>query len=874
LIGEKRSYKLIHIKKISLQNHLLKKHPFKKFFYTKLRCKQAMRKLFLLSVLFLFGMMFIASAQNTQSKTCTITGFVTDAQNNPLQEVNVYDTLNYKGTSTDSKGFFKIELPKQKKAVVAFRYVGFETVYKSVNTFNKNKLKLEVQLKPSTLNEITIRDEITRGTSIERINSQALEVISSAGSGVENIVKSLPGVSSNNELSSQYSVRGGNFDENLVYVNGFEITRPFLIRSGQQEGLSFINPDLVGSIKFSSGGFQAKYGDKMSSVLDIAYKTPTEFKGSIGIGLLGYSGHIEGISNNKKITFLLGVRFKSNAYLLNALPTQGDYQPSFLDIQTNLAYQINSNLKLAYIGNFSRNKYEIIPQFSESSFGAVNFSRQIRIAFDGQERDSFLSTMNGLSLSYQPNTKFSAKLLSSVYATLEKESFDIISEYYIGEVETDASKEDYGKVTTILGVGTFHDYARNRLAAVISNTELNATYEVNKNHYLQAGLQFKYENIQDQLKEWDRVDSAGYSRPVSIDEVLLSRYLKAEANISGNRFAGFLQDTYTAGINNRFKVTAGLRFNYWSFNKELYLNPRLQASFTPTGLFIGNKEIKRDVLLRFSTGAHYQPPFYREMRNYEGVINSSLRSQKSWHTVLGAEYQFKISNKPFKFMVEAYHKKLWDLVPYDIDNVLIRYTGLNEATGYAVGIDFRLNGQFVGDTESWFSFSLLKTEEDLANDSFIYEFEDEVTGEPMQIDSLVGSVARPTDQRYNFNIFFQDHIPNNENYKVHLNFVMGGGLAYGPPNNARYRNAFRFNSYKRADIGFSALLFDTKKRDLPSKNPLRHFNSFWLTAEILNILGFENTLSAIWVEDFNGVQYAAPNRLTSRLVNVRLVSKF
>lgn len=838
-----------------------------------------MQKLYFISILFLFGGLLSISAQNTQNtqnNTCTISGFVTDENGNPLLEVNVYDTLTYTGTTTDTKGFYSFEFPQQKKVVIGISYVGYETVIKNINTAKKKKITFDAKLTPATFGEqeIVIRDKTTRGSSVKRIDMQAVDVVSSVAGGVEKIVQSLSGVSNSNELSSQYSVRGGNFDENLVYVNDFEITRPFLIRSGQQEGLSFINSDLVGSIQFSSGGFQAKYGDKMSSVLDISYKTPTKFKGSVGIGLLGYSGHLEGITNNEKFTYLLGVRYKSNAYLLSALPTQGDYQPSFLDIQTNLTYKLNSKWKLAYIGNVSRNKYEIIPSFSKDSFGAVNFSREIRIAFDGQERDSFLSSMNGISLNYQPNNKFSAKLLSSVYVTAEKESFDIISEYYIGEVENDPGKENYGEVTTILGVGTFHDYARNRLGAVISNTELNTAYELNKNHYLQAGLQYKYENIQDQLKEWDRVDSAGYSRPVSLDEVLLTRYLKTEANISGNRVAGFLQDTYTAGINDRFKVTAGLRFNYWTFNNEAYLNPRLQASFSPTGLYFRDKEIKRDLLFRFSTGAHYQPPFYREMRNYEGEINASLRAQKSWHTVVGGEYNFLIAQKPFKFTVEAYHKKLWDLVPYDIDNVLIRYTGKNEADGYAVGIDFRLNGKFVGDTESWFSFSLLKTEEDLENDRFIYEYIDEATGEPMQIDSLVGSVARPTDQRYNFNIFFQDHLPNNDNYRVHLNFVMGGGLSYGPPNSVRYRNAFRYNSYKRADIGFSALLFDTSKKELPSKNPLRHFDSFWITAEILNILGFENTLSTIWVEDFNGIQYAAPNRLTSRLVNVRLVTKF
>jgi len=825
--------------------------------------------------LFTIFWLFICAQLTAQ----TVSGKITNPKGEALEAAYVYDTLSLKGVSTNQKGLYKLEINAKENVVLAYSYLGYEVLYKNVVAQKGQNIQMDVTLQPAvnTTPEITIKSESERGTGTERIDSKVLENISTTDAGVEAVIKALPGVSSTNELSSQYTVRGGNFDENLVYVNDFEIVRPFLIRSGQQEGLSFINADLVGGILFSSGGFQAKYGDKMSSILDISYKKPTGFKGSIGLGLLGYNGHLEGISNNKKLTYLLGVRYKSNAYFLNALQTKGEYRPSFLDIQSYLTYDINDKLQLAWIGNVSRNQYESIPKEAEAEFGTVNQKINVMFYFDGQERDKFLSSMNGISLRYQPNNRFSAKLLTSAYVTDEKEAFDIISYYRIGDVETDPSKEGYGEtINNLLGVGTFHDYARNQLNAIISNTELNLSYLLNNNHFIQAGLQYKYENIEDEIKEWVRVDSAGYSRPVSTEEVLISRYLKTGQQLKGNRVAAYIQDTYTAGENNRFKATAGLRFNYWSVNQEAYVNPRLQISFNPKGLYLFDKQIEKDLVLRASTGLHYQPPFYREMRNYEGEINTQLQSQKSWHTVIGADYQFKLGNKPFAFTAEAYYKQLWDLVPYDIDNVLIRYFGENMAEGYAAGVDFRVSGQFVGDSESWFSFSLLKTQEDIDGDYYYFTEKNEEQGDYIETDSIIniGYLNRPTDQRYNFNIFFQDHLPNNDNYKVHLNFVWGGGFAYGPPNNMRFRNLFRFPSYKRADIGFSALLFDTSKKQLPGRNPLRNFKSFWITGEVLNLLGFGNVISAIWVEDFSGNQYPAPNRSTSRLANVRLVAKF
>lgn len=450
---------------------------------------------------------------NAQTKAF-VSGKVTNEKGEVLEAAYVYDTLSLKGVSTNQKGFYQLEIKPKQNIVLAYSYLGYQVLYKNVVAQKGQNISVDVSLQPksNTFNEIIIQDEGIRGTSADRIDAKVLESIPSTGGGVETVIKAMPGVSSTNELSSQYTVRGGNFDENLVYVNDFEITRPFLIRSGQQEGLSFINSDLVGGILFSSGGFQAKYGDKMSSVLDISYKRPTTFRGSIGIGLLGYSGHIEGISNNKKLTYLLGVRYKSNAHFLNALQTQGDYNPSFLDIQSYLTYDINDKLQFAWIANISRNQYEVIPERATAEFGTVTEKINVDFYFDGQERDKFLSSMNGISLRYQPNNRFSAKLLTSAYLTDEKEAFDIITEYWVGDVETDPGKEEYGMVTTILGVGTFHDYARNQLNAIISNTELNLSYQLNNNNFIQGGLQYKYENIVDELKEWNRVDSAGYSR--------------------------------------------------------------------------------------------------------------------------------------------------------------------------------------------------------------------------------------------------------------------------------------------------------------------------------------------------------------------------
>lgn len=826
-----------------------------------------------LTFLFLFFLTF--QSLFAQERTY-ISGYVTDVDGKAIEYVNVYDSIRYIGTSTDEAGYYQIDVPSDELIGLRFSFTGYKTIVKSIRSQTGINSNLDVQLEKDIYTfggDIIVRDESDREAGVIRIDPKTLETLPSAGGGVEAIVKTLPGVSSNNELSSQYSVRGGNFDENLVYVSDFEITRPFLIRSGQQEGLSFINSDLVGGISFSAGGFQAKYGDKLSSVLDVTYKKPKEFKGSFGVGILGYSGHLEGTSKNQNLTYLFGARYKSNGILLNALPGEGQYNPSFLDLQAYVTYDITTDLQLAWLGNLSRNFYEVIPDSQTITFGTVTNAAQVDLYFEGQERDQFSNSMNGLSLRYKPTDKLTLKLLSSLYYSFEKEAFDILTFYRIGELETDPSKEAFGEVKFLLGVGLFQDYARNRLTATINSNEIKGTYIPNEKHQLKFGLQYKHEIIKDKLNEWNRIDSAGYSRPITDQEVLLSRVLKSETNITGNRFSGYVQDNWRLDTAGRANLNIGVRFNYWDINKEFSVTPRAQFSIKPERF---DKGLTNSLLLRFATGLYYQPPFYRELRNFEGDINYNLKSQKSMHFVAAGDYNFEIWNKPFKFTTEAYYKYIWDLVPYDIDNVLIRYYGENNAKAYTAGIDFRLYGQFVGDTDSWFTVSFLQTRENLEDDYFIVT-ENDVLEDPTLVEGErvdIGWLRRPTDQIFNASIFFQDYLPGNENIKVHLNFIFGSGLPYGPPNSLKFRNRLDYPSYKRVDIGFSALLFDSNKKVLPEKNPLRKFESLWATLEVLNLLGFENTISTIWVEDARGTQYAAPNRLTNRLVNARLIAKF
>jgi len=839
----------------------------------------------------------------------SVNGIIKNTNGEPLEGANIVvlsggDSDVFLGTTSDENGYYNLAVGNAKTVMVQYSYVGFQTIRETFSFYrNKRVTKNLEMLEDNTLGDIdvTARRDVKTG-GVTRIDPKLADKIP-LGSIEKLVVLQGMGATSNNELSSQYTVRGGNFDENLVYVNDFEIYRPFLIRSGQQEGLSFINPNMVSSVEFSTGGFEAKYGDKLSSVLDVKYKKPREFGGSAGISLLGTSAHLEGTSKNKSFTYLMGFRHKTNQYFLNALPTEGQYKPLFLDFQSFLTYQINSNIELQYISNFSSNRYEFLPQFSESTFGDVTQAYRLSIYFEGGEKDRYRSFMNGLGLNYlSDDQKLSLKLQAANYSTTESEAYDIIGQYFIGQVESNLGEENFGDVVQSYGVGTYHDWVRNRLKANFQNVVHKGFLDKGK-HFISWGTRYQHEFIDDKIDEWQRVDSAGYSIPININqvpyeenEVTLFRILKTKNTLNSHRASAFIQDSWTFGNKEQVNITGGVRANYWSVNDELIVTPRFQFYWKPVRNFRGDStnvekvdkwKFRQDstgLNLRLATGMYHQPPFYRELRNQQGQVNLDLKAQKSFHAVAGLDYQFYLWKRPFKFSTELYYKYLWDLVPYDVENVLIRYYGDNIAKGFAYGIDFRLNGEFVPGVESWFSLSILNTQEDLIGDQYTIYLDslgNELPGSPNYAQLITdtstvspGFIRRPTDQRVTCSIYFQDYIPGNENFKMNLNVIFGTPLPFSPPNNTRFRNSLQSPIYGRVDIGFSAQLFKEGRKELREGSFLRHFKDIWASVEVFNLLGIPNVVSYNWVSDYAGTTYAVPNRLTARRLNVKLVVKF
>ena len=683
-----------------------------------------------------------------------------------------------------------------------------------------------------------------------------------------------------------------------MYVNDIEIYRPFLVRSGEQEGLSFVNSDMVSSILFSAGGFDAKYGDKMSSVLDIKYRKPRGFAGSASMSMLGGALHLEGVSENYRLSYQLGIRQKSNQYLLNSLNTKGDYNPSFTDVQTLFIYDITDKWEIDLLANYSRNRYNTIPLTRETEFGTVNEALRLTIFFDGQEIDKYETYMGAISNVYRPNSDITLKLITSAFRTFESEAFDIQGQYWLDELEKDIGKDDFGEVKFNRGIGTYLTHARNDLDAFVYNAEHkgylsngSASHTTGKSLYLLWGIKYQHESINDRLSEWNMLDSAGFSLPHPADSVgytipalqpaqiiEVQDLLKTKINIRSNRYSGYLQNNWTWSSKDTTELTftSGIRANYWDLNKQMLVSPRVSFSIKPNW--------KNDVIFRAATGYYYQPPFYRELRDLNGKINYNLKAQKSIHFVLGSDYNFKAWNRPFKFVSEIYYKHLENLVPYEIDNVRIRYYAENSANGYATGIDLKINGEFVKGIESWASLSVMKTEEDIEGD-FYYEYYNAegvkiipgFTFDQQAVDSTrfePGFIPRPTDQRVNFSLVFQDYLPRFPNYKMHLNLVFGSRLPFGPPTFERFKDTLRIPPYRRVDIGFSALLFDKNKREETPKRLLKHLNTIWASLEVFNLLGINNTISYLWIKDVTNRQYAIPNYLTARLLNVKLIVKF
>ncbi len=797
---------------------------------------------------------------NLEAQQAVVEGYMTSTTADTLEFVNIAVEGRTTGTTTDIRGFFRMQLPARETLILLVSHLGYKPVKISLQLEPGEVRQVNIELEPliSFLPDIEVLDRQILSTDITRLDPKLTGLLPGPVAGVEGLIRTLPGVSASSELTTQYSVRGGNFDENLVYVNGIEIYRPFIIRSGQQEGLSFLNPDLVSSIEFSAGGFHAMHGDKMSSVLDITYTTPDQFGGSFSLSLLEGSIHFEGASENKRFTYITGLRYKSNQYLLGTLDTQGNYQPSFTDIQALLTYRLSENFQLSFLANFNNNRYLFEPATQRTRFGTVTEVREFTVFFDGQEVNQYVTSTSALSLIYEPNNYSQIRLTSSMFQSDEREHFDILGRYWLQRVETDMGRDDFGQPTgEPLGVGSFLNHARNYLNAIVWNTELSGSQHHGSSLF-RWGIKYQFEDIFDRLSEWSMVDSAGYSLPQYPDhQILLQDTLNSQTGIRSSRFSAYIQNTWGfERTHGRFSATAGIRAGYWDLNQQLHISPRATLLYKP--------EWAVRWAFRASAGFYHQPPFYRELRDMQGKINHDIRAQESIHFVLGSEFNFSAWDRPFKYTSEVYYKKLNNLIPYEIDNVRIRYYADNSSSGYATGLDMKIHGEFVPGIESWASLSVMQTQERIEG---AYRMD----GQGQRIPT--GYVARPTDQRFSFSMFFQDFIPRNPSYQVQLGFFYGTGLPFWIPTRDKRRDIGRMPSYQRVDIGFSKQIIGESTKP-NGKKPWNHLSSLWVTAEVFNLLEINNTISYFWIRDVENQLFAIPNYLTSRLVNLKLIARF
>lgn len=828
----------------------------------------------------LFSFFFILSALCFgQKKSATVSGKVIDENEQPLAKVSVVILGRQTGLVTTDSGTFEIKVPADKAFALIFSYSGYDTEQRNFYLSDKEQERIVVRMEKGTrtLEEVIVSAQPDRKEAgLIRLNPKNAFQIPSATGGIEALIKVFVG--SNNELTSQYAVRGGNYDENLIYVNDFEVFRPYLVRSGQQEGLSFINPELAGKVSFYNGGFQSRYGDKMSSVLDIQYKKPKKFGGSAYLSLLEQGFHVEGVSKNQKFNYLLGVRQRTNRNLLSSQETKGAYIPSSTDIQGLFNWQLTSKWQLEFFGNFSRTKFTFIPEYSQltSSVFSPLFSANlgVDIYFEGSEEDRYSTHMLGLSGTQQVNKNLRLKWMVSRFENNEDENYDIMGAYLFGERDFDRSKPTFGTIVNPLGAGLYHQFARNTLD--ITDYNFSHRGQLSKGrHLIQWGLSYDKTLINDKLNQWERLDSAGYTLPYIPGRLPLYDVVKSSADLNIDKFSGFLQDNLVISESKGITAQAGVRFNYNGLNKEFLVSPRLQFSWVP--------KWEKDIIFKAAFGSYNQPPFYRELRRYDGTLNTGLLAQKSWQVVVGADYQFLAWNRPFRLSAEAYYKGMRDVVPYDIDNVRIRYFGENNARAYATGIEMRLAGEWVKDAESWLSIGLMKTMENLEDDYYYNYYNKDgqlITGKTEDqtvADSMIvypGWLRRPTDRLLTFGLFFQDYLSTNKNFKVHLNTLYGTNMPYNIPGSVKYRNALIIEPYFRVDIGFSVLLMDSEKSKRRSHNPFRGLDNIWASLEVFNLLDRRNTISYMLIKDFSNTYYTIPNRLTPRLLNLKLMVRF
>ena len=822
-------------------------------------------------LLLVVSLLLLASSLFGQKKTAWVSGKVVDDNEKPLVDVSVVLLGKNSGVITSDSGTFRLQVPATRAFALTFSHMGHQSVQRNfwLNENEEEKITVKMERGGSTLSTVVVTDQRQRREAgLILLNPKNAINIPSPIGGIESLIKVMVG--SNNELTSQYNVRGGNYDENLIYVNDFEVYRPYLVRSGQQEGLSFINPEMVRNVNFYNGGFQARYGDKMSSVLDIQYRKPRSSGGSAYIGLLEQGLHLEGTSRNRKFSFLTGIRNRNNRNLLASQETKGNYVPSSNDFQALLTWQFNEKNSLEFLGNVSQTKFNLTPQFSQltssvfSPFLSANLG--LDIYFDGSEEDRYRTMMAGLSLIQQPRKNLRIKWMASRFVDDERENLDITGAYLFGEREFDKSKADFGLINNPLGAGLYQTFARNKLKIGIWNFSHKGTLDKGK-HYFQWGLGADRQSINDRLNEWEYQDSAGYNLPYRSDILQLNKVVKSIASLEVTRLNGYFQDNLLFRDSGDLTLQAGIRFNYNDLNNEFFLSPRVGWAWKPS------KWVK-DVVLRGALGLYYQPPFYRELRRYDGTINRGLLSQKSFQAVGGIDYNFQWGSKPFRLSSEAYYKRLWDVVPYDIDNVRIRYFGENRARAYAAGIEARLFGELVKDAESWVSIGFMRTRENLRYD-FYYNYRLDSLNQPT--DSVLtegGWLRRPTDRLFTFGLFLQDYLSTNKNMRVFVNFLYGSNLPYNIPGSVKYRNALTIDPYIRIDLGFSVLLLDTDRANRRSHHPLRNFENVWASFEVFNLIDRDNTISYLLIKDFSNTVFAIPNRLTPRLVNLKLVARF
>jgi hypothetical protein len=813
----------------------------------------------------------------------TYQGQITDISGNlPIELVTIFFDGDNLPVESDQDGRYRITTASSGAGTLVFSRLGYDELKVSVSLNNRVNT-LDVQLTAIDADiEVTITDNRIDRAGTTTNNAEAIRLLPSTTGNLESV---LPHIAlgarsgSGGELTSQYNVRGGNYDENLVYVNDFEIFRPQLIRAGQQEGLSFPNIDLIRDLSFSSGGYESRYGDRMSSVLDIKYKRPEEFKGSLSGSLLGGSTHIEGSkvlgkSDYQKLRYLVGARYKTNRYLLGSLDTQGEYNPDFVDIQAYLTYDVTREIQIGLLSNYNRSDFNFIPRTRNTALGLIQESLQLTTIFEGEEDDSFRTGMVGASITYIPERERNPtflKLLASTYRGVEEENIDIRGFYRLSQVEGDISSDNFGEEIAVLGTGTEHDFSRNRLFNTITNVELKGGLELQnrtdegKSHFLQYGVKYQSELFDDRLNEWVRIDSAGFSLPFNPTQVLLDQVLKSENEIRSTKITGFIQDTYSNFHEGRsdLSLTVGTRFSYWDLPGVFNVSPRAQLLYKPASGSDGT-----GTTYKFSTGVYYQTPFYRELRRPDGTINTDIRPQRSLHFVGGLTKDFlwkKLSNKPFRFIAEAYYKSFSDLISYNVDNVRLRYSGENDATGSALGLDLRLNGEFVPGAESWFNLSYLRARESITD---VQHQRRTPEGEVL----LVDDVPRPSDQAFSMSIFFQDYLPANENIRVFLNLNFSTGLPFGLPDaeaNREFRNIFRFTPYRRVDMGFGLQLWKKEWLNEKPGHLLRSFDNAWLNLEVFNLLGVANQTSNTWIRTVFSQQFAVPDNLTNRRVNLK-----